>query len=159
WEQAADPAREAGLRVAHVRNGIVLDQAATVLKVLGTLTKLGAAAPVGSGRQYWPWISLDDTVGIYHHVLSTDDLEGVVNATAPAPVTNAEFTRTLARVLHRPVIPIKAPRFVPSLILGPELATDLLLSSMRVLPERAEATGYTFQHPNLEQALRHIYGR
>ena len=159
WEQAADPAREAGIRVVAVRTGIVLDRAATVMRALGTATRLGAAAPVGSGRQYWPWISIHDTVGIYLHALTTAEIDGPLNASAPHPVTNTEFTRTLAKVLHRPVLPLRVPKFVPSLLLRRELADALLFTSMRMTPAVAEATGYTFASPDLEQTLRDLYGR
>ena len=159
WEQAADPAREAGIRVVAVRTGIVLDRAATVMKALGTVARLGAAAPVGSGRQYWPWVSIHDTVGLYLHALATPEIEGPINASAPQPVTNAEFTRTLAKVLHRPVLPLRVPKFVPSLLLRRELADALLFTSMRMVPARAQATGYTFASPDLEQTLRDLYGR
>lgn len=158
WEQAAAPAQEAGVRTVLLRTGIVLDPKATILQVLGTLAKAGAAAPVGSGAQWWPWITLDDTVGVYHHVLTTPQLEGPVNATAPNPVTNRTFTRTLTRVLRRPMIPIAVPRALPRAVLG-ELADDLLFTSMRVLPARAQATGYVFRHPDLETGLRHVLGR
>ena len=159
WEDATEPARAAGIRVVTIRTGIVLDRAATVLKVLGTLTRLGAAAPIGSGRQYWPWVSIDDTIGMYHLALTTPALEGPLNVGSPNPVTNEEFTRTLAHVLRRPVIPIKVPALVPRLILGTQTAQSLLFTSLRMLPERALAAGYTFRYPTLEGALRDLYGR
>lgn len=159
WEGATRPAQDAGVRVVHVRTGIVLDRSATVLKALGTLTRLGGAAPVGTGRQHWPWVSLDDTVGLYHHALTTPDISGPFNATSPNPVTNEVFTRTLAKVLRRPMLPIRVPRFAPSLLLGRELADSLLFTSMRVIPLRAVATGYEFRHTDLEAALRALYGR
>lgn len=159
WEAAAEPARAAGLRVVAVRTGIVLDRAATILKALGTLTRLGAAAPVGSGQQYWPWISIDDTVGLYLHALTNAEVAGPLNASAPTPVTNEDFTRTLAKVLRRPVLPLRVPKFVPALLLRRELADALLFTSMRMTPAKAEATGYTFASPSLEQTLRDLYGR
>lgn len=158
WEAAVEPARSAGLRVAVMRTGIVLAPDAIVMKFLGTITKLGGAAPLGSGKQYWPWVSIADTAGLYLHALDAD-LAGPVNAVSPNPVTNAEFTRTLARVLRRPVLPVRVPKFVPALILRRELAESLLFTSMRVLPERAEATGYTFAEPNLEEVFRKMYDR
>ena len=159
WEGALQPARDAGLRVVAMRTAVVLDRSATILKVLGTLTRLGLAAPLGSGRQYWSWITLDDAVGLYLHALTHDEIDGVMAVGSPSPVTNAEFTRTLARVLHRPVIPIPVPKAAPRLLLGRDYADSLLFTSLRVQPERALATGYDFLHPNLEQALRAIYGR
>lgn len=158
WEAATAPAAAAGVRTVIVRTGIVIDPKATILQVLGNLAKVGGAAPLGSGRQWWPWLTLDDTVGVYHHALTTPELEGPLNATAPNPVTNREFTRTLTRVLHRPMIPITVPRALPRLVLG-GLADDLLFTSMRVLPARAEKTGYAFRHPELETGLRHVLGR
>ncbi|MBA2528999.1 MAG: TIGR01777 family protein [Euzebyales bacterium] len=159
WERAADPARAAGVRVVAMRTGIVLDRRATILKVMGTLARLGAAAPVGSGTQYWPWVSLADTVGLYRHALDTGEVTGALNLAGPAPVTNAEFTRTLAKVLHRPAFPVPVPRALPRLLLGRDLADTLLFTSTRLLPERALATGYRFTHPTLEAALRAVYGR
>ncbi len=159
WEAATAPAAEAGLRVVVVRTGIVLDRSATVLKALGLVTRLGGAAPVGTGQQYWPWVSIDDTVRLYHHALVNDAIEGPFNVASPNPVTNAEFTRALARVLRRPVLPVRVPRFVPSLLLRAELADSLLFTSMRMLPARAQSTGYEFVHPTLEPALRALYGR
>lgn len=159
WEAALDPAREAGLRVVALRTGIVLDTDATILKVMGRLTKLGGAAPVGDGQQWWPWVALDDVAGAYAHALTDVELDGVVNVTSPNPVTNETFTRTIAEVLHRPVMPIKVPRFAPGLYLGDDLARSLLFTSMRVHPERLLERGYTFRHPELEDALRALYDR
>lgn len=159
WEAAAQPARDAGLRVVVVRTGVVLDPKATILKVLGALAKGGVAAPLGSGRQWLPWITLDDTVGLYLHALVTPELDGPLNATAPNPVSNREFTRTLTRVLRRPMIPIAVPAALPRAVLGGELADDLLFRSMRVAPAKAEKTGYAFRHRDLETGLRHVLGR
>lgn len=159
WEAATGPAEDAGVRVVHVRTGIVLDRSATILKTLGTLTRFGGAAPVGTGQQYWPWVSLDDTVGLYHHALTTPSIAGPFNATSPTPVTNEAFTRTLAKVLHRPVLPVRVPRFAPALLLRKELADSLLFTSMRMIPLRAVATGYEFRSTDLEAALRDLYGR
>lgn len=159
WEAAAEPARQAGIRVVAVRTGIVLDRAATIMKALGTVTRLGATAPVGPGSQYWPWVSIHDAVGMYLHALATPAIDGPLNVCAPEPVTNEEFTRTLARVLRRPVLPVHVPRFVPALLLRRELADGLLFTSMRMVPAKAEATGYTFASPDLEQTLRDLYGR
>ena len=159
WEAATQPAAEAGVRVVLVRTGIVLDRQATVLKALGTVTRLGGAAPLGDGQQYWPWVSIDDTVGMYTHALVNDEISGPFNASSPRPVTNEEFTRTLARVLRRPVLPIRVPRAAPSLLLRKELADSLLFTSMRMIPQRAHETGYQWVHPDLEQALRALYGK
>ena len=157
WEAAADPARAAGLRVVHVRNGIVQAAKAPVLARQLPLFRLGLGGRLGSGRQWWSWIALDDTVGLYRHALLADDLEGPVNGTAPNPVTNAEFTATLARVLGRPAF-LAVPEVVPRLLLG-QLAEELLFPSLRVQPAAAEASGYAFRFPELEPALRHLLDR
>jgi len=157
WEAAADPARAAGLRVVHIRNGIVQAAEAPVVARQLPLFRLGLGGRLGSGRQWWCWIALDDTVGLYRHALLTDDLDGPVNGTAPNPVTNAEYTATLARVLGRPGF-LTAPELALRLLLG-ELAEELLFPSLRVQPAAALASGYAFSFPELEPALRHILGR
>lgn len=159
WEAATQPAADAGIRTVIVRTGIVLERQATIIKALGLVTRLGAAAPVGSGRQYWPWVSIDDTVGIYHHALTNAEVIGPINACSPNPVTNAEFTRTLAKVLRRPVLPLKVPKLAPAILLGKKQAGSLLFTSMRVLPEKAQQTGYVFRSPELEATLRDLFGR
>jgi uncharacterized protein len=157
WEAAADPARAAGLRVVHIRNGIVQAAKAPVVARQLPLFRLGLGGRFGSGRQWWSWVALDDTVGLFRHALVSDDLEGPVNATAPNPVTNATYAATLARVLGRPGF-LAAPRFALRLVLG-ELADELLFKSLRVQPAAAQASGYTFSFPELEPALRHLLGR
>jgi uncharacterized protein (TIGR01777 family) len=157
WEAAADPARAAGLRVVHIRNGIVQAAKAPVVARQLPLFRLGLGGRFGSGRQWWSWVALDDTVGLFRHALVSDDLEGPVNATAPNPVTNATYAATLARVLGRPGF-LAAPRFALRLLLG-ELADELLFKSLRVQPAVAQASGYTFSFPELEPALRHLLGR
>jgi len=157
WEAAADPARAAGLRVVHIRNGIVQAAEAPVVARQLPLFRLGLGGRIGSGRQWWSWVALDDTVGLYRHALRTDSLEGPVNGTAPNPVTNATYAATLARVLGRPSF-LAAPRFALRLALG-ELAEELLFVSQRVEPAAAHASGYTIRFPELEPALRHILNR
>ena len=157
WEAAADPARAAGLRVVHIRNGMVQAAKAPVLARQLPLFRLGLGGRIGSGRQWWSWVALDDTVGLYRHALLDDDLGGPVNGTAPNPVTNATYAATLARVLGRPGF-LVAPRFALRLALG-ELANELLLASLRVQPAVAQASGYTFKFPELEPALRHVLNR
>lgn len=158
WEQAADPARNAGVRVVHLRQGVVQSTKGGALPKQLPLFKLGLGARLSSGTQYLSWITLDDLVGLYEHVLATDGLAGAVNATAPTPVTNAVYTRTLATVLGRRPAPLPAPAFALRLALG-ELADGMLLVSQRALPERAEASGYVFAHPELEPALRAVLDR
>jgi uncharacterized protein (TIGR01777 family) len=157
WEAAADPARAAGLRVVHIRNGIVQAAKAPVVARQLPLFRLGLGGRLGSGRQWWSWVALDDTVGLFRHALLTDDLEGPVNGTAPDPVTNAAYATTLARVLGRPSF-LAAPGIGLRLALG-ELADELLLTSLRVQPAAAQASGYTFRYPDLEPALRHLLNR
>lgn len=158
WEAATDPARAAGVRVVHPRTGLVLSTDGGALPRLLRIFTLGLGGRLGSGRQHWPWISLDDEVGLIVHALVTDTLEGPVNAVSPNPVTNAEFTRTLARVLGRPAI-VPVPPFGPALLLGRELARELLFGSKRALPEKALASGYAFRHEHLETCLRDLLDR
>jgi uncharacterized protein len=157
WEAAADPARAAGLRVVHIRNGLVQAAKAPVVARQLPLFRLGLGGRLGSGRQWWSWIALDDSVGLYRHALLTEDLEGPVNGTAPNPATNATYAATLARVLGRPCF-LVAPRFGLRLVLG-ELAEELLFPSIRVRPAAAQASGYTYRFPDLEPALRHVLHR
>jgi uncharacterized protein len=157
WEAAADPARAAGLRVVHLRTGPVQDAAGAGLPKQALMFRLGVGGRFGSGRQWLSWIALDDITGAYLHALTREDLAGPVNAVAPNPVTNAEFTATLARVLHRPAV-VHVPAFAPRLVLG-EFADEMLFTSMRIHPARLQATGYRFQLPELEPALRHTLGR
>lgn len=157
WEAAADPARDAGVRVVHLRTGMVLSARGGALPKLLLPFRLGVGGRFGSGRQYWSWIAIDDMVALIDHALTSPDLSGPANAVAPAPVTNAEFTRILAAVLSRPAI-LPVPRFAPRLVLG-ELADTLLFASQRAFPERAEADGFVFAHANLEEALRHVLNR
>jgi uncharacterized protein len=157
WEAAADPARAEGIRVVHVRGGIVLSRQADALRRLLPLFRLGLGGRFGSGRQWWSWISIDDAVGILRHAVVEGAVEGPVNATAPAPVTNAEFTRALAAAVHRPAL-LPVPRFGPRLLVG-DLADELLYGSQRVLPERALASGYAFHHTELTPVLRELLTR
>jgi uncharacterized protein (TIGR01777 family) len=157
WEAAAGPAREAGLRVVHMRTGPVQDAAGAGLPKQALMFRLGVGGRFGSGRQWLSWTSLDDIAGAYLHALTHDGLDGPVNNVAPNPVTNAEFTATLARVLHRPAV-VHAPAFALRLVLG-ETADEFLLVSQRARPARLLETGYRFRFPELEAALRHTLGR
>ncbi len=152
WEGATAAAVEAGIRVARIRSGIVLSGRGGVLKKQLPLFKLGLGGKLGSGQQWFSWISIDDEVGAILHLL-THEVAGPANLTAPHPVTNAEFTKTLAGVLGRPsFMPI--PAFGPKLVLGSELAEILLYEGQKVLPRVLEDSGYVFTHPTLEEALR-----
>lgn len=157
WEAATEPAGRAGIRVVHLRLGVVLSPAGGALKKMLLPFRLGAGGRLGTGEQFMSWIALDDAIGAIHQALVTESLQGPVNAVAPAPVTNAEFTRTLARVLRRPAV-FPMPGFAARLAFG-EMADALLLASQRVAPSRLEASGYRFRYPELEGALRHLLGR
>ena len=154
WESAADPARAAGIRVAHTRFGVVLSKKGGALAKMLTPFRLGAGGRLGSGRQWMSWISIDDTVGAIRHALANASVSGPVNAVAPKPVTNAEFTKALGRALSRPTI-FPMPAFAARLAFG-EMADELLLSGQRVVPKRLLATGYAFRHTELDAALRHV---
>jgi uncharacterized protein len=157
WEKAADPAREAGIRVVHTRFGIVLSPKGGALGTTLPIFKLGGGGRIGSGRQYWSWVALDDVVGSIIHALENDSVEGPINVGSPNPLTNAEYTKVLGKVLNRPtVFPLPAP--AARLMLG-EIADELLLASARMEPARLEETGYEFRYPELEGALRHLLGR
>lgn len=156
WEAASRPAEEAGIRVVRLRFGIVLSPAGGALETMLTPFRLGVAGKLGSGRQWMSWISIDDVVGAIRHALVADELAGVANTVAPNPVTNAEFTKTLGRVLGRPTL-LPVPGAALRLALG-EFSQEAL-SSTRVVPRRLLESGYEFRHPDLEQALRHVLGR
>ncbi len=157
WEQACQPARDAGIRVVHLRFGIVLSPRGGALSKLVTPAKWALGGPVGSGKQWWSWIAIDDCLGAIYHALATDSLSGPVNLTSPQPVTNQQFAKTLGHVLGRPAL-LPAPAPVLRLVLG-EMADALLLSSCRALPRRLTETGYTFRFDNLDAALRHLLGK
>jgi uncharacterized protein (TIGR01777 family) len=151
WEAAAADARVHGVRVATIRTGIVLTPEGGALKKELPLFKFGLGGTFGSGRQWQSWIALDDEVGAIEHLL-TADVDGPCNLTAPNPVTNAEFTKVLAKAVHRPsIFPI--PSIGPKLLLGSELADALLFTGQRVVPGALQASGYTFSHPELTGAL------
>jgi uncharacterized protein len=157
WEGAADPARAAGIRVVHPRFGVVLSPAGGALSKMLLPFRLGLGGRLGRGTQWMSWISIDDAVGAIHHALETDTLRGPLNATAPNPLTNRDFTETLGRVLRRPT-PFPVPAAALRLALG-EMADETLLASTRVLPARLLQSGYQFRHPDIEGALRHVLGK
>jgi uncharacterized protein (TIGR01777 family) len=154
WEAATAPAASAGIRVVQLRIGVVLSVAGGALQKMLLPFRLGAGGRVGSGRQYWSWISIDDLVGVILHVLTSESLSGPVNAVAPQAVTNLEFTKTLGRVLKRPTI-FPMPAFVARMALG-RMANDLLLASARVVPQKLNQSGFQYRHPDLESALRDL---
>lgn len=152
WEAAAAPARTDGTRVVLLRTGIVLSADGGALKKQLPLFKFGLGGKMGNGEQWQSWISIDDEVGAIVHLLGSS-VEGPVNLTAPNPVTNAEFTDTLGAVLKRPTF-LPIPKFGPKLLLGSELADNLLFTGQKVVPTVLHADGYEFAHPDLASALR-----
>lgn len=157
WEAAAERAQRGGVRVALPRFGAVLSPAGGALAKMLPVFRAGLGGPVGGGRQWMSWLSVEDAVGAVHHALFTDSLDGPFNAVAPAPVTNAEFTRTLGRVLGRPVV-LPVPAMALRALFG-AMADETVLPSARVAPSRLLASGYAFRHPVLEDALRFELGR
>jgi hypothetical protein len=157
WEAAAREAMDAGIRVVHLRLGIVLAADGGALAKMRPVFRAGLGGQIGSGRQYWSWIALDDVLGALRHALFHEELRGPVNAVAPSPVQNAEFTAALARGLRRPAA-LPVPAFAARLLFG-EMAQATLLASARVRPSRLLASGFAFQFPDLEPALRHLLAR
>ncbi len=157
WEAAADPAREAGIRVVHPRFGLVLSADGGALGTTLPIFKLGGGGKIGSGNQWWSWVAFDDAVGSVVHALTDDAVRGPMNVGSPNPTRNAEYTKTLGKVLNRPTI-FPLPAAAARLMLG-EVADALLLASQRVEPATLEATGYEFRYPELDGALRHLLGR
>jgi uncharacterized protein len=148
WESEADPAREAGIRVVHPRTSLVMARSGGAFAQLLLLARLGLAGPIGSGKQWWSWITLPDEVAALQHLINSD-LSGPVNLTSPASAPNIEVIRALAKALHRPAL-VPAPAFALRLVLG-QFADDIL-SSQRVIPTRLIDSGFTFRHPTLESA-------
>ncbi|HEX3560571.1 MAG TPA: TIGR01777 family oxidoreductase [Pyrinomonadaceae bacterium] len=154
WEKATLPASQAGIRVVHLRIGLVLSADGGGLPKMLTPFKLGVGGRVGSGRQYMSWITLEDLVRIIRRALDDEHLRGPVNAVAPNAVTNEEFTKSLGHALGRPTV-LPVPAFAARLAFG-EMADALLLSSARVVPTRLQEAGFEFTHPELEGALKHV---
>ena len=157
WEAAAAPAVDAGIRVPFLRTGVVLSPEGGALAKLLPLFRFGLGGRLGSGRQWWSWITLDDEVAVIRWLLE-HDVAGPVNATAPSPVTNGELTKVLGEVLHRPTL-LPVPSFGPKLLLGSELAETLLFTSQRVAPGVLTEHGFAFAHPTIEGALRAVLDR
>ena len=155
WEDAASYARDAGISTVSLRTGIILSSKGGALARMLTPFKWGAGGVVGSGKQWMSWISLTDEAAAIHHALTTD-LSGPVNLTAPNPVTNGEFTKTLGKVLGRPAV-FPLPGFVVKLLFG-EMGDELLLKGQKVLPKKLTVSGFRFFHPDLESALRFELG-
>jgi uncharacterized protein (TIGR01777 family) len=156
WEDATALATEKGIRVVNARFGVILDTEGGALKKMLPPFRLGVGGKVGSGKQWMSWIALADVVGALNFALTNDSLRGPVNFVAPNPVTNAEFTRTLGKVLSRPTL-LPIPAFVVKLLFG-EMGEALLLGGQRVAPERLKSGEYKFQYPELSGALQHLLG-
>ena len=152
WEAAEQDAERASMRLVILRFGMILSKNGGALARMLVPFRLGVGGRLGSGRQWMSWMTLDDVVALIQYALAHEELSGIVNAVAPAPVRNSEFTATLARALNRPAI-FPAPRFALRLALG-EMADALLLASQRVLPVRLSSAGYSFQHATLAEGLR-----
>ena len=155
WEAATAPAEAAGIRTVHLRTGIVLSASGGALGRMLTPFKLGLGGRIASGRQYMSWIALDDEIGAILHALDNTEVQGVLNATAPSPATNSEFTAALGQALKRPTV-LPTPLFPVKALYGKELVQRLLVDGQRVLPARLEMSGYQFRYPTLEGALSAI---
>jgi uncharacterized protein (TIGR01777 family) len=157
WEGACAPARDAGVRTVNLRIGVALSMRGGALAKQLLPFKMGAGAVLGSGRQFLPWITTNDLVGAINHALFTGELSGPVNAVAPNPVTNRGFAKALGRVLRRPAF-MWLPRFALRVMFG-EVTDEALLASMKVRPAKLAASGFSFNHSELESALRFLLGR
>jgi hypothetical protein len=156
WEGEARPAAEAGVRLVHPRFGLVLASAGGALPRLALPFRFGLGGPIGSGRQWVSWVTLKDAVRAVLWALSHDSLVGPLNVVSPCPVTQMQFSRALGVILHRPAI-LRMPAGVVHAVLG-EMGRELVLASQRALPRRLVATGFVFDHPDIEPALRQALG-
>jgi uncharacterized protein (TIGR01777 family) len=154
WERATDPALDAGIRVVNTRFGLVLSSDGGALAPLLWLFKLGLGGKLGSGRQVWSWVAIDDVIAAIRFSLASAQLQGPVNVVAPYPVTNAAFTRALGRALRRPTI-FSVPELALRTFVG-DMAEELLLFGVRVAPRKLQDAGYEFRYPELETALKHV---
>ncbi|MCD6586202.1 MAG: TIGR01777 family oxidoreductase [Desulfobacteraceae bacterium] len=157
WEESADTAVAAGIRTVFLRIGIVLSPQGGALGKLLLPFQMGIGGKIATGRQYMSWISIDDTIGAIHHALFENNISGPVNLVSPNPATNHEFTKVLAKVLSRPAY-FTVPKFAIETVFG-EMGRETILSSTRVKPSVLSATGYSYRHPDLEIALRHLLGK
>jgi len=157
WEACALPAQQAGIRVVYLRISPVLSSEGGMLRRLLPLFRFGMGAAMGSGNQYISWIAIDDFVAAIEHILRTESLSGPVNMCSPNPVTNREFTKALNRVLKRPTL-LRIPAFVLKAAFG-EMADEELLYSTRAVPQKLTDSGFEFEHPQIEEALRHLLKR
>ncbi len=156
WEKEADAARALGLRVVHIRTGVVLDKTGGALKTMLPPFKAGIGGPVAGGKQYMPWIHVDDIVGLYLAALDDASWSGAYNGSAPEPVTNKAFSKALGRVLHRPSFS-PVPAFAIKALYGE--MSEVVTEGQRAVPKRALAEGYSFKHPDLDEALTSALGK
>lgn len=154
WEAATRPAEDAGIRVVLIRSGVVFSGEGGVLPRMALPFRIGAGGRIGDGKQWMSWVDIEDAVSAILHVIGDDGISGPVNVTAPNPVSNAEITAVLGRVLRRPTF-LPVPRFALNLRFGTDLVDALLYSSARVLPVALERSGFTFRYPDVESSLRH----
>jgi len=158
WEAATEPASAAGIRVVHIRTGIVLSPEGGMLKKLLPLFRMGMGGRMGTGQQYQSWISLDDELRAIVYAIHSSSLSSAVNLTAPHPVTNAELTRSLGSVLGRPT-KVTTPKFGLAAVLGHELVDEMLVTGQRVVPQKLMDAGFSFHQPELEPALRSLLNK
>jgi uncharacterized protein (TIGR01777 family) len=151
WEASTLAAEQAGIRVAHLRTGIVVGKGGGAVAKTLALFKLGVGGRIGSGRQYWSWISLTDEIGAIRFLLD-HDVAGPVNLTGPEPVTNAVFTKAVGRALRRPTV-VPVPKLGPRLLLGREAADSVVSASQRVVPTVLAREGYRFTHETVDEAV------
>jgi uncharacterized protein (TIGR01777 family) len=157
WERATAPALDAGIRTAYLRIGVALSPLGGALQRLLPMFSLGLGATIASGEQYVSWIDMDDVIGAIYHVVNTPALEGPINLVAPQPVTNAQLTDTLARLLKRRA-PFRIPKGLIRLVFG-QMGEEVLLASTRVTPTKLLESGYRFRFPKLQDSLEHLLGR
>jgi len=151
WEKSTAPAASAGIRVVNLRFGVVLSREAGVIEKLHLPFSLGLGGPIGSGRQWFSWVSSEDAVRILHYSLSSDDLTGPINACSPNPVRNSEFVGALASAMHRPAF-IPLPEAIVKGVFG-EMGEETLLPSLKGVPKKLQQAGFVFKHPSIEAAI------
>lgn len=157
WEAATQPAEDAGIRVCHMRSGIVLSPLGGAVKETLLPFKVGLGGTIGGGKQYWPWISIHDQVGAMMHMIDHPELSGPVNITAPTPATNATYTRAFGGALGRPTV-LPTPKIVLDLKLGREATREMLMASTKVIPRKLIDSNYIFRHETVEEAFIELFG-
>ena len=155
WENAVDEGKALGMRVVKFRTGVVLDKEDGALPQMARPVNLFAGAPLGNGKQWIPWIHIQDVVDMYLYAIENEKLQGVFNMAAPLPVTNKQLMQAIAKQLHKPLWPINVPPFVFKLLMG-EMST-IILGSTKVSPQKIEEAGFRFKYPELQGALKNIY--